>query len=105
MAGFVTLDEYFSLRKRGAQIHQLGLYSSTALRIQLYPSWHKDDNGISMVLNTVLVPNSEERSGKHWKHCRMRRKGAEGQTKYRSEGLCTLPRQCVRVPSNTASQN
>jgi hypothetical protein len=30
-----------------------------------------------------------ERSGKHWEHCRMRRKGAEGQTKYRSDGLCT----------------
>jgi hypothetical protein len=30
----------------------------------------------------------------------MRRKGAEGQTKYRSDGLCTLPRQRVSVPSN-----
>jgi hypothetical protein len=29
-----------------------------------------------------------ERSGKHWEHCRMRREEAEGQTKYRSEGLC-----------------
>jgi hypothetical protein len=36
-----------------------------------------------------------ERSRKHWKHWRMRRKGAEGQTKYRSDGLCTLPRQRV----------
>jgi hypothetical protein len=31
----------------------------------------------------------------------MRRKGAEGQTKYRSDGLCTLPRRRVRVPSNS----
>src|SRR5205814_10257032 len=27
----------------------------------------------------------KERSGKHWKHCRMRREEAEGQTKYKSE--------------------
>ena len=26
----------------------------------------------------------KERSGKHWKHCRMRREEAEGQTKYMS---------------------
>src|SRR2546421_193943 len=30
-----------------------------------------------------------ERRGKHREHCRMRREGAEGQTKYRSDGLQT----------------
>jgi hypothetical protein len=28
-------------------------------------------------------------SGKHWEHCRMRKEEAEGQTKYRSDGLQT----------------
>src|SRR5437762_14379008 len=36
-----------------------------------------------------FVPRNQnyrkERSGTHWKHCRMRREEAEGQTKYMSE--------------------
>src|SRR5436305_7823718 len=49
-----------------------------------------------------FVPRNQnyrkERSGTHWKHCRMRREEAEGQTKYMSE-VCALPR---RVTGDTS---
>ena len=43
----------------------------------------------------------KERSEKHWEHYRMRREEAEGQTKYRSEGLCAA--KALASPINNLS--
>src|SRR2546423_11955983 len=54
-----------------------------------------------------FVPRNQnyrkERSGTHWKHCRMRREEAEGQTKYMSE-VCALPRPGCLGAVNFGSQ-
>jgi hypothetical protein len=101
---YCNLDEGF---KHGPQRARVSgqIVISCKQCLQIPGEFHL--NGSKDLPVSITRTNGGERSGKHWEHCRMRRKGAEGQTKYRSDGLCTLPRRRVRVPSNknTAPQD